>query len=423
VKNVNGALPLKKPRMLSLFGYDAVAPAINAQSTGFSFQQSLGLSNSLAFPDGEPLSYEMLAALFVSALANVTGPGIALNGTLISGGGSGSNTPSYIDAPFNAFQRQAKDDRTFLSWDFYSQNPAVNAASDACIVFVNEQASEGWDRPSLADVYSDAIIINVAEQCNNTMVVVHNAGARVVDAWIEHPNITAVILAHVPGQDSGSALVEIMYGKQSPSGRLPYTVARNESDYGTLLAPVFPDNSSSYFTQSNFTEGLHIDYRYFIAKNITPRYEFGHGLTYTTFEYHNLTIETDEKNMLYFPPGHGVYNESAKIPEGGLSSLWETVATVNCTVTNSGSITAAEASQLYIRMPGNEPDRVLRGFQKQSISPGDSAHVSFPLMRRDLSQWDTVMQQWVLHNGIYEIMVGRSVLNIALHGTLSVAYS
>jgi beta-glucosidase len=424
VKNSNGALPLKKPRILSLYGYDAVAPAINAQTPAFSFQQSLGLANSLAYPDGQALSYEVLAALFGSALANITGPGIALNGTILSGGGSGSNTPSYIDAPFNAFQTQAKRDGTFLSWDFYSQAPAVNAASDACIVFINEQASEGWDRPNLADNYSDTLVLNVAQQCNNTMVVIHNAGVRLVDAWIEHPNVTAVLFAHVPGQDSGSALVEVMYGKQSPSGRLPYTVAKKESDYGELLAPVFPDNSSSYFTQSNFTEGLSIDYRYFLAKNITPRYEFGYGLTYTTFEYHNLSIEVmGEVERSYIPPGHGSYDASAPMPEGGLPSLWDVMAVVNCTMSNSGDFTAAEVAQLYVQMPESGPHRVLRGFEKQDIGPGSSTRISFPLTRRDLSRWDTVIQQWVLDDGIYDILVGKSVSDIALHRTLNITYA
>jgi hypothetical protein len=85
------------------------------------------------------------------------------------------------------------------------------------------------------------LVINVASQCNNTMVFIHSTGVRLVDRWIDHLNITAVIFAHLPGQYSGNSLTETVYGRQSPSGRLPFTVAKNESDYGSLLRPTLPD--------------------------------------------------------------------------------------------------------------------------------------------------------------------------------------
>lgn len=113
----------------------------------------------------------------------------------------------------------------------------MEAESDACLVFLNEFSSEGWDRTSLADEESDDLVLNVASQCANTMVFIHNAGIRLVDAWIEHPNVTAVIFAHLPGQDAGRALISLIYGDVSPSGRLPYTVAKSASDYGSLLGP------------------------------------------------------------------------------------------------------------------------------------------------------------------------------------------
>ncbi|KAL2782981.1 glycosyl hydrolase family 3 N terminal domain-containing protein [Aspergillus keveii] len=423
VKNANNSLPLKKPKILSLFGYDGPAQTISSPTPAYSFLQSLGLSNTLSYPGGRSFPYEIAAALMGSFLTNITGPGAALNGTLIVGGGSGANTPAYIDAPLSAFQHQAKQDGTFLSWDLVSLDPGVNAASETCIVFVNEQSSEGWDRPSLADKDSDTLITNVAAKCSNTMVVIHNAGVRLVDAWVEHPNITAVIFAHVPGQDSGTALVDIMYGKQSPSGRLPYTVAKNAEDYGPLLDPVYPDNSSMYYTQSNFTEGVYIDYRHFIANGITPRFEFGYGLTYATFSYQNLTTELSRGSRIsYQPPGSERYTASDPKPQGGLESLWDVIATVRCTITNIGGAEAAEVAQLYISIPGAGPDRVLRGFQKHSISPGGNQTVQFHLTRRDLSQWDVVMQQWVLVEGDYVVMVGKSVLDIQLTGYLTITH-
>ncbi|KAL1877654.1 hypothetical protein Plec18167_004619 [Paecilomyces lecythidis] len=415
VKNANGALPLQQPKFLSLFGYDAVAASRNTMDNLTFSMWQMGLSNSLTYPNGSAVDDVTLQYIFLSSAAtDAFGPAVALNGTMITGAGSGSITPSYIDAPFDAFQRQAYEDGTYLAWDFSSQKPLVNQGSEACLVFINAQSSEGWDRPDLRDTYSDELVENVAAQCNNTMVVIHNAGIRLVDRWIDHPNVTAVIFGHLPGQDSGRALVEIMYGKQSPSGRLPYTVARNESDYGNLLNPTVPPGDVDlFYPQDNFTEGVYIDYKAFIAANVTPRFEFGYGLTYTTFNYSNLqVVNIPSAQTSALPP-------ASEVLEGGLSSLWDVLARVQCTVTNTGSVAAAEVAQLYVGIPGG-PERVLRGFDKQSILPGRNVEFSFDLMRRDLSTWDVKAQNWVLQQGSYPIYVGKSVLDIQLVGKLTI---
>ncbi|THZ67606.1 putative glycosyl hydrolase [Aureobasidium pullulans] len=409
VKN-EGVLPLNKPKFLSLFGYDAIAPAVNTFQAGSFNKWSFGQTNELAFPNGTIFTDTELEYLFLSSRpASDRGPGASHNGTMITGGGSGAATPAYIDAPFDAFQRQAYEDATFLQWDFLNQDPLVNPGSEHCIVFVNEAASEGWDRPYLADPYSDELIENVAEQCNSTIVVIHNAGVRLVDRFVDHPNITAVIFAHLPGQDSGRALVEVLYGKQSPSGRLPYTVAKQASDYGNLLHPIVAEGVD-YYTQDNHTEGLYIDYKHFLAHNITPRYEFGFGLTYTTFNYSALVVTKTNASMSYLPP-------NGTIEEGGLSTLWDVVASVSCTVANTGSVTAAEVAQLYVNIP-NGPAKVLRGFGKQGIEPGQKVRFNFDLTRRDLSTWTE--EGWVLQPGNYDIQVGKSVLDVQLKGSLVV---
>ncbi|KAJ5664703.1 hypothetical protein N7462_011516 [Penicillium macrosclerotiorum] len=417
VKNTNGALPLQTPKFLSLFGYDAIPAALNTMDDVSFGGWAMGYSSELTYPNGTAVNNATIQAMFLSsANPNDRGPGVALNGTLFSGAGSGASTGSYIDAPLHAFQRQAYDDDTFLAWDFTSPHPLVNPASDACIVFINEQASEGWDRATLADAYSDKLVQNVASQCPNTMVVIHNAGIRLVDEWIENPNITAVIYAHIPGQDSGRALVEVMFGKQSPSGRLPYTVARKESDYGKLLEPVVPEGTKDlYYPQSNFTEGVYIDYKAFEAANITPRFEFGYGLTYTNFKYSDISVTVNPDASLDYLP------ENTTVSEGGMKSLWDIVATVNCTVRNTGSKSAAEVAQLYVGIPGG-PTKVLRGFEKKVIHPSQEKHFTFDLTRRDLSQWDVEKQAWGLQAETYSIYVGKSVLDIQLTSQLDLSH-
>lgn len=414
VKNVNNVLPLKSPKFLSLFGYDAVAPTQNTAGYAAFSKWPFGLESTQVWPNGTFFDDTSLYDIFLSSgPVGESGPGVALNGTIVSGGGSGACTPAYIDAPYDAFVRQAYEDNTFLQWDFYNVDPPVNEGSEHCLVFINEQSSEGWDRPYLADPYSDELVENVASQCNSTIVVIHNAGVRLVDRWIANPNITAVLYAHLPGQDSGRALIEVMYGNQSPSGRLPYTVAKNESDYGTLLDPVIPDATNDYFTQANFTEGVYIDYKHFIAQNITPRFEFGFGLTYTNFTYSSLqTRVLTNVSRAYLPP-------NATVAEGGIASLWDVIATVDCTIENTGSVSASEVAQLYVAIPGG-PAKQLRGFNKQGIDPSKSINFHFDLTRRDLSSWNVNSSQWVLQSGSYPIYVGKSVLDIQLTGSLNI---
>lgn len=203
-----------------------------------------------------------------------------------------------------------------------------------------------------------------------------------------------------------------MYGDQAPSGRLPYTVAKNESDYGDLLSPVKPNNASNYYTSANLTEGVYIDYRHFDIRNITPRFEFGFGLTYTTFEYANLGIAVTDRgtNASALPP-------VAPVRQGGIESLWDVLVAIKAEISNTGSVFAPEVAQLYLGIPG-APVKQLRGFEKVPLEPGKSKTVNFELTRRDLSIWDTVQQSWVLQRGKYMVYVGASSRDIRLCGSL-----
>jgi beta-glucosidase len=109
-------------------------------------------------------------------------------------------------------------------------------------------------------------------------------------------------------------------------------------------------------------------------------------------------------------------NNSALV-EGGDPGLWQSVAQVSCTVQNTGDVAAAEVAQLYIHIPGG-PARVLRGFSKKYLQPGESCPVTFELMRRDLSEYDKSRGTWVLQSGSYDVFVGKSVLDIQLSGTI-----
>jgi beta-glucosidase len=264
--------------------------------------------------------------------------------------------------------------------------------------------------------------------------VIHNVGIRLVDAFADNDNITAIIYAHLPGQDAGRAMARILYGDVSPSGRLPYTVAKQGSDYGSLLNPCQAKGSRS--PQCDFTEGVNIDYRHFLARNITPQYEFGFGLTYTSFEYSDLQVDvnaiatdgSETDNAPVYANGTTQNSENDPVIVGGLASLFETVGSVSATVTNTGSVTAAEVGQLYLLIPninatGSDSSvantRALRGFQKVTILPNDTAKVTFELRRKDVSRWDIRRQAWVVPSGEFGVFVGKSVLDTPLRSTLT----
>lgn len=181
-----------------------------------------------------------------------------------------------------------------------------------------------------------------------------------------------------------------MYGDQAPSGRLPYTVAKNETDYGDLLSPVKADNASNYYTSANLTEGVFIDYRHFDIRNVTPRYEFGFGLIYTTFGYAKPDIVVTDlgANVSTLPP-------VAPVSQGGIESLWDILVTVKAEISNMGSVSAPEIAQLYLGIP-HAPAKQLCAFEKVPLEAGESTTVNFELTRRDLSIWDIVEQNWVL---------------------------
>ena len=419
VKNSNNALPLSNLSVISVFGYDAIVQM--SYDPGFS-----------TFPQNwEAINLQQTQSQEIGSNTAVTNAPETMMGTLIVGGGSGSNTPAYISSPYDALQLQAYYDNTAIFYDFSSINPGVVASSEACLVFINEYASETWDRPGLADPESDELVNSVASHCNNTIVVIHNAGIRLVDAWIDNPNVTAVLFAHLPGQDAGRSIVQILYGQASPSGRLPYTVARKASDYGNLLGPCQAGGSSS--PQCEFTEGINVDYRNFLAQNITPRFEFGYGLTYSSFDYSDLKININATNTPSTPApvySNGTTDQNPNNPSvgvGGLQSLFESVGSVSAAIQNTGKIAAAEVAQLYLQIPApvsstasNPRTRVLRGFEKTLIEPGATAQVSFNLRRKDTSYWNTTSQAWIVPSGSFQVFIGRSVLDTPLTGNFTI---
>jgi len=280
-------------------------------------------------------------------------------------------------------------------------------ASDVCLVFLNAFSGEGADRGELYNADQDTLVNTIASNCNNTIVVINTNGPRLVEKWIEHDNVTALLYGGYLGQESGNAIVDVLYGDVNPSGKLINTIAKDEDNYPVKICET---------TVCNYTEGVHIDYRYFDANNISVRYPFGHGLSYTTFQYGNVSAQKSDEQAL-----------SSKYPTGGLTlggnaDLFDEVISVSVTVANTGDVDGAEVAQLYVAYPdaAQQPVRQLRGFEKVQIQHGSSSQVKFSVRRRDVSYWDTEAQQWAIASGQYTFSVGSSSRDLRGSATVTI---
>ncbi|KAI8942962.1 hypothetical protein NX059_001001 [Plenodomus lindquistii] len=393
LKNLNSSLPLKKPMNIGVFGNDAADYTVG--------QYSLVLTGtSLANGD-----YDI--------------------GTLAVGGGSGTGRFTYVVSPLEAIKSRAQSYGALVQ--YITDNQAITGGSlsslaplplDVCIVFLKSWASEGFDRASLiAEWNSTAVVESVAATCTNTVVVLHGTSPNVLP-WADNPNVTAILAAHMPGQESGNSLTDILWGDVDPSGRLPYTIAKNETDYAKnivnsteLLGTADPNA-----WQADFVEGNLIDYKEFDAEDKGVAYEFGYGLSYTSFNVTDLQITVAVANASRVP------SQIAPIQPGGNVDLWANMATVGVTVSNTGRVSGSVVPQLYLSFPSeaDAPVKSLRGFEKVALSPGSSATVQFPLTRRDLSYWDVVAQTWTLPVEAITVRVGFSSRDLSLQGSLTV---
>jgi beta-glucosidase len=459
------------------------------------------LKNTGSLPLNKP---KFLAVIGEDAGPNPNGPNSCgdrgcNSGTLAMGWGSGTANFPYLVTPDAALQARAIEDgsryESILSNYATSQTKAlVSQDNVTAIVFVNADSGEGYinvdgnmgDRKNLTLWRDgDALVKNVAGWCSNTIVVIHSTGPVLVTDWHSSPNITAILWAGLPGQESGNSIADVLYGKVNPAGRTPFTWGATREGYGADV--LYKPNNGNGAPQQDFTEGVFIDYRSFDKTNASVIYEFGHGLSYTTFEYSNIKVEksnagqykpttgktasaptfgnfstdlddylfpSDEFPYIYqyiypylnttdpkkasadphygktaeeFLPPHAtddsaqpLLRSSGKNSPGGNRQLYDVLYTVTADIKNTGSIVGEEIPQLYVSLGGaDDPKVVLRDFDRMRIDPGQTAQFRGTLTRRDLSNWDTVSQDWVVSSAKKTAYVGRSSRKLDLSAALS----
>ncbi|KAL2841421.1 hypothetical protein BJY01DRAFT_217420 [Aspergillus pseudoustus] len=220
------------------------------------------------------------------------------SGTLAMGWGSGAVEFPYLVSPIDALQNAWTSDVELTPYLRNAVMPTDTSDKDLCLVFANADSGEGFisaggihgDRNNLfLQKGGDTLIETVAQNCGGpTVVVVHAVGPVIVEPWIDLPGVQAVLFAHLPGQESGNALTDVLFGELDATGRLPYTVGKSLGDYGPGAQVLYEPNAP--VPQVDFSDALYIDHRYFDRHNITPRYEFGYGLSYTNWELTDFNI-------------------------------------------------------------------------------------------------------------------------------------
>jgi beta-glucosidase len=324
---------------------------------------------------------------------------------ITGGGGSSQVRPRHAFAPLDGIRKIAgahlqiafaqgvpiageTPDATPGAIENLVKKAAVIAAkTDAAIVIVGYSPaleSEGFDRRSLDLPPGQDALIQAIVDANPKTVVVIQAGSPVSMAkWLAR--VPAVLQAWYGGQEGGNAIADVLFGKVNPSGKLPVSFPKKLTD-----SPAFPYYPGKNL-RTDYREGIYVGYRHFDRKQIEPLFPFGFGLSYTKFEYSNLTISQP--------------------------SAQNAAILVTLNIRNAGSRAGAEVVQVYVHDPESSTDRPIRelkAFRKVFLRAGESQKVVLSLDRSSLSFFSSEKHQWIVEPGLFEVQVGSSSRHIRL---------
>ena len=318
---------------------------------------------------------------------------------------AGQPVPIRIEfTPRTSFGKAARDQFDLklgpylsLGWsapdDLIAQAAETAKQADVAVVFVGHQVGEGMDRLSLSLPNDQDALIEAVAKANPRTVVVLNTGGAVTMPWVDR--VAAVLEMWLPGDAYGTAVAKLLFGDGEPSGRLPVTFPKDETQGPATQPSQYPGTEAEdgSVADTHFDEGIFVGYRYWDQNNQAPLFPFGYGLSYTTF-----TMK-----------GTGVSKDGA----GG--------ATVDVAVKNTGKRTGSEVVEVYLGFPklAGEPPRVLKGIGKVMLQPGEGKTVQVKLDADAFRYWNDERKSWTTAPGPYQIMVGRSSRDIAWTGTVT----
>jgi beta-glucosidase len=258
--------------------------------------------------------------------------------------------------------------------------------SDTVIVFTglnHDFDVEGKDREDLELPYGQDELVKEILKINKDAIIFNISGSPVdMEQWIDQAN--TVVHSWYAGVEGGYAMAEVLLGDVNPSGKLPVTFPKKLQDSPAHSIGDFPGVKTV-----EYKEGIFVGYRYFDTKNIEPRFCFGHGLSYTTFEYSDLEISKDSEVKISF------------------------------TIKNTGKMAGADTVQLYLadlEASVPRPSKELKGFKKLYLKPGEAQRLELRLSEKDLSFYDDKLGTWTYENGEFKVMLGTSIKDIKLEG-------
>lgn len=341
--------------------------------------------------------------------ANSLGDCIAVLGDsdTVAGGGSGHVNGPYVITPAQGIQNALSAAGVSSTKVIYNSGSDINAAAavakqcSVAVVVVATTSGEGSDRKTLALSGNQDKLVSAIASVNPRTIVAMNIPGAILMPWADE--VDGILASWMPGQEAGNALADVLFGTVNPSARLPITMPNkdNEVDFQPDEYP-----GVGFPPKATYHEELLIGYRWYDAHNVTPRYPFGHGLSYTTFTYSQLLVAK-------LPVNAGV------LPNNHVQTRTTPVISMNFRIANTGSVNGDEVAQVYLAYPSaaNEPPRQLRAFQKVSIASGDNKKVSITLTKQDCAVWNASAHAWEILAGEYTVFVGSSSRDIRLQST------
>lgn len=320
------------------------------------------------------------------------------------GAGSSRINPNFLDIPYDEIKKATVDMEliysegySLLSSEIEEEilKEAKEAAlkADAVIVFAGlpeKYDAEGCDRVDLKlPKNQNALIEAVVEVQSNIIVVLIN-GSAVEMPWGNR--VKGILEAYLGGQAMGGAVSDIIFGEVNPSGKLAETFPEKLSYNPSFIN--FPGEPEKV----EYREGLFVGYKHYDKTEIKPLFPFGYGLSYTSFEYSELTV--DKKTFLD--------NENVE---------------VTVKMKNTGERPGKEILQLYIRDVESSvirPYKELKGFEKVFLKPGEEKLIAFTLNKRAFAYYNTDIKDWYVESGDFEILIGKSSQDIVLRETVYV---
>lgn len=334
-----------------------------------------------------------LAVLGPNANKNIARISVFGLPNMLTSGGSSHVMPPYEITPLRGIKEKCKDKVQII-------NDAAKA--DAVVVIVGldhhfGNDAESADRKRLELPKKHVALINETIAKNPATIVVLISGSPVtMNGWIE--KVPAVLEAWYGGMEAGHVIADILFGDVNPSGKLPITFPKRLEDSPAHASKrTWPGDFKT--NKIYYDEGVFIGYRHFDTRGIEPLFPFGHGLSYTSFQYDNFllnttTLTSDEKLHVTFD------------------------------ITNTGDRPGAEIAQLYVQDVESSvprPIKELKGFKKVFLDPGQQENVMFELGWKDLAFFDESKNEWVTEPGEFKILVGSSSRDIRLKDTIEYA--